>query len=70
MSTRVSVIRKVLAGRQNKLSSDGLFHSIIDAMETVPDSFDERLIIGNRLDQNGHTSHSEGVKYSTDSVQR
>ena len=51
------VITKVLAGRQNKLSSDSLFHSIIDAMETVLDSFDERLIISNRLDQNSEWPH-------------
>ena len=51
-------VRKVIAGSQDKLSSERL-HSIIDSMETVVDSFNERLIMDNRLDQNDQTCQRE-----------
>ena len=60
-------VRKVLAGSRDKLSSERL-HSIIDSMETVVDSFNERLIMDNRLDQNDHTCQRAGVKYSTHNI--
>ena len=66
MSRRVSE-KYLLAGSQDKLSSERL-HSIIDSMETVVDSFNERLIMDNMLDQNDQTCQRAGVKYSTHSI--
>ena len=61
-------VRKVLAGSRDKLSSERLLHSIIDSMETVVDSFNERLIMDNMFNQNDQTCQRAGVKYSTHSI--